>query len=72
MLRVSIAALVLFVATPAISWNETVQDAFERRRHQTNMELEASEANSQARQRAIDEDLTHYYMRNPPERGVGF
>jgi len=70
MLRICIAVLVLTVAAPAFAGD--VREEFDRRHHQLMMEFEASEANKQARMREIDEDLTHYHMRNPPERGVGF
>jgi hypothetical protein len=70
MLKVCIAVLALVVAAPVKAGD--VREEFDRRHHQMMMEFEASEANKQARQREIDEDLTHYYMRNPPERGVGF
>lgn len=70
MLRICIAGLALFAAAPSKAGD--VREEFDRRHHQMMMEFEASDANKQARQREIDEDLTHYYMRNPPERGVGF
>ena len=78
MIRICIAALMLVVAAPAYADDYFLHDNGEfaaQQRHAQMMrqrELEASDANTRGAMQDIDNDLTHYYMRNPPERGVGF
>lgn len=78
MLRISIAALVLAVAAPAFADDFFLppngEFAAQQRHNQMMMyrQLEESNANTRGAMQDIDSDLTHYYMRNPPERGVGF
>ncbi len=78
MLRLSIVALAIVVAAPAFADDFFLppngEFAAQQRHNQMMMyqQLEAADANTRGAMQEIDNDLTHYYMRNPPKRGVGF
>lgn len=78
MIRISIVALALIVAAPSFADDFFLppngEFAAQQRHNQAMMyrQLDESDANTRGRMQEIENDLTHYYMRNPPERGVGF